>query len=216
MKILELFSGTKSISKVFASNGWQTFTVDNNKELCPDLCVDMLYFDISMLPKEWRCPDVIWASPPCTTFSVASIYRYWEKGKPKNSKAHIGIALLLKTIETIKQLNPKFFFIENPRGMMRKQPVMAQFVRRTVTYCQYGLNVQKPTDIWTNCIEWIPKPMCSPGDTCHEQAKRGSDRGTQNQHRNPMERGIIPEQLCEEIYLACIGKQKEKQLSLNT
>jgi len=78
LKVLELFCGTKSISKVFQKKGHATFTIDNDAIHKPDLLIDILKFSINDLPKEFRKPDIIWASPPCTTFSVASIYHYWD------------------------------------------------------------------------------------------------------------------------------------------
>lgn len=204
MKILELFSGSGSISKAFQERGHDTFTVDNNPQHNPDLCIDILKMTIKDLPKEFRNPDVVWASPPCTTFSVASIYRYWnEKGNPKSWKTYVGLAIAKKTVELIEELKPKYYFIENPRAMLRKQDFMKKLNRKTVTYCQYGDKVQKPTDIWTNANHWIPKPCCSPGDSCHESAKRGSDRGTQSQNRSPIKRAIIPRKLCKEIVDVC-------------
>ena len=83
MIIVELFSGTESFSKVARERGHQCFTVDMDISFNPDLCIDILNFDISMLPGKFKSPDFIWASPPCTTFSVASIRHYWENGKPK-------------------------------------------------------------------------------------------------------------------------------------
>ena len=40
-KFLELFCGTKSMSKAFAASGWETYTVDWNKDFEPDLCADI-------------------------------------------------------------------------------------------------------------------------------------------------------------------------------
>jgi hypothetical protein len=207
-KLIELFCGTKSVSNVFKENGWDVFTIDINNKFNPSLCIDMLNFDLSYLPEEWKHPDVIWASPPCTVFSIASLYRYWDKGNPKSFKTYIGLALALKTIEIIREIKPKYFFIENPRAMMRNQWFMRDILRKTVSYCQYGANVQKPTDIWNNCSSWIPKKMCHPGDSCHESARRGENKGTQKSSRSSEDRGIIPKALAEEIYLACCGKQK--------
>ena len=56
----------------------------------------------------------------------------------------------------------------------------------------------KPTDIWTNDFDWIPRPMCKNGDKCHESAPRGSKTGTQGL-KNAKDRGIIPPALFEEI-----------------
>lgn len=214
MKVLEMFCGTKSISKAFLDKGHEVFTIDNDPTHNPDLCIDILYFDTLMLPVGFK-PDVIWASPPCTTFSVASIYRYWDsRSQPKSYKTYIGLAIAKKTLEIIEELNPKFWFIENPRGMLRKQIFMQSLPRKTVTYCKYGAKVQKPTDIWTNATGWIPKAACSPGSKCHESAKRGSDRGTQSQNRSPIMRAIIPEELCKEIVDICEGKMILKQEQL--
>jgi hypothetical protein len=200
-RILELFSGTKSISKVFAAHGWRVFTIDNNSDLNPDFCINMLDFDISMLPEEWRTPDIIWASPPCTAFSIAgALYKNWRNGKPISEKAHLGLALVCKAKEIIELLKPRFWYIENPRGMLRKQKEMFGYGRRvSVTYCKYGDSRQKPTDIWTNNYEWIPRRPCRANSKCHIPAPRGSKTGTQGLE-NAKDRGVIPPGLCEEIF----------------
>jgi len=208
MKILELFSGTESFSKVAKARGHDVFTIDVDRSFNPDLCKDILEVSREDIPFK---PDVIWASPPCTTFSDASIRHYWKEGYPKNHKTFIGLAIISKTIELIKELEPKFFFIENPRGMLRKQKLMEQLKRDTVTYCQYGHTVQKPTDIWNNCFSWKPRPMCKPGADCHERASRSSRNGVQginNSFSNlgsagKVQRAIVPEELCLEIIKCC-------------
>lgn len=181
MKILELFCGTKSMSKVFERAGHECFTLDYERKFNPDICIDILKFDISMLPEKFRTPDVIWASPPCTAFSVAAIGKNWTEVKgvglvAKSARAIEGMAILEKTIAIIQELSPKLFFLENPRGAMRKMPIMTTAfapVRHTLTYCQYGERRQKPTDIWTNSGTWKPRPMCQPGASCHDAAPRG-------------------------------------------
>lgn len=206
MKILELFSGTASFSKVAKERGHEVFTIDFDKQFNPDLCIDILDFEINMLPKEFKHPDFIWASPPCQTFSIASVYRYWKNGKPKNDKTLKGIAIIKKTIQIIEELNPKFWIIENPRGMLRKQDFMQKLHRDTITYCQYGSKVQKPTDLWNN-LNYKFKPMCKPGSPCHEKASRSSKKGVQginNSFSNlgshgKVLRAVVPRQLCLEI-----------------
>ena len=45
----------------------------------------------------------------CTSFSVASIGRHWNKDHtPKTEKAELGVAIVKKTIEIIKDLQPKY------------------------------------------------------------------------------------------------------------
>jgi hypothetical protein len=201
MRTVELFCGTKSFSNVAKKLGHDTFTTDNDQQFNPDLCVSVL--DIS--PNEFLSPDILWASPPCEGFSVASIGANWTGGRrgyiPKSDTARRSIALAQKTIEIIEGSKPKWWFIENPRGMMRTLPIMANLQKRTVTYCQYGDKRMKPTDIWTNCSYWHPKKACNNGDKCHESAPRGARTGTQGLN-GAKDRAVIPEALCEEIFRA--------------
>jgi site-specific DNA-cytosine methylase len=205
MKILELFCGTKSFSKVAEARGHEVVTVDIEQKFNPTICCDILDFDVSML-KGFK-PDVIWASPPCATFSVASIGKHWKGGKkayiPKSKEAEIGLQILNKTKVIIYNLQPKYFIIENPRGMMRK--FITPELRTTVTYCQYGDSRMKPTDLWTN-FGFVGK-KCKNGDKCHISAPRGSKTGTQGL-KGSIQRSIIPEKLCKEIL-----NHLEKELS---
>ncbi len=215
MKILELFCGTKSISKVFKERGHETFTVDFDEYFKPDLCKDIMDIKLSDIPFK---PDVIWASPPCQCFSVASLYHHWEEGRPKDDKTIEAMLFVMKTILLIKSFNPQFWFIENPRGMLRKQWFI-QLPRKTVTYCQYGDFRQKPTDIWTNIgLLWNPKPMCKPRDSCHESARRGADKGTQSigggGKYGSIQRAIIPVELCKEIVESCENGRKKEVYNL--
>ena len=68
MKVLELFAGSRSFSKVAEEMGMETFTTDYKDFDKIDYVVDLLDFNINKIPFK---PDVIWASPPCTYFSVA-------------------------------------------------------------------------------------------------------------------------------------------------
>lgn len=204
MNILELFAGSKSIGNVAEQLRMNVYSSDIEQFGGIDYVVDILEFDVNKVPFK---PDVIWASPPCTGFSVAAIGRNWTKTDgdaiPKSDTARLGIELVKKTIEIIDYFNPKYFFIENPRGMLRKLQIMQRFKRHSVTYCQYGDSRMKPTDIWTNSETWIPRPACKNGDTCHISAPRGSRTGTQGL-ANAFERSKIPNQLCEEILKSCI------------
>ena len=109
-------------------------------------------------------PDLIWASPPCTAFSVAAIGKNWVSGEtftPKTERAELGIKIFRKTLDLIKSYEDAIWYIENPRGKMRKAPDWNDIeqIRHTITYCQYGDSRMKPTDIWTNDMEWVPRPM---------------------------------------------------------
>ena len=201
MNVLELFAGSRSIGKEAEKLGMNVFSSDLIEFDGINYPVSILDFDVSKVPFK---PDIIWASPPCTGFSVAAIGRNWNHDKtPKTDSARLGILLVEKTIEIINYYNPTYWFIENPRGMLRKMPIMEQFKRNSVTYCQYGDERMKPTDIWTNSNAWIPKPTCKNGDSCHVSAPRGSSTGTQGL-KNAYERSKIPSELCFEILKSCL------------
>tara|TARA_R100001198_G_C5144161_1_gene156625 strand:+ start:57 stop:686 length:630 start_codon:yes stop_codon:yes gene_type:complete len=205
MKVLELFAGSRSIGKAAESLGYDVFSSDVNEFHKIDYVVDILNFDVKKVPFK---PDIIWASPPCTYFSVASIGKHWNKDHtPKSENALLGVAFVKKTIDIIKDLNPKFWYIENPRGKLRKLQVVKGLPKITVWYCQYGDNRAKPTDIWSNNIRsllningWQPRPECFNGNkNCHhESAPRGSRTGTQGVKGN-YNRSKIPDELCLEI-----------------
>lgn len=176
-----------------AAHGHTTLTLDNSPEFQPDVCKSI--FDVIELP----VVDILWASPPCQGFSVAVIGRNWNyDNTPKTESARIAMEVVQKTLELIKESHPTSWFIENPRGKLRKMPFMQGLIRHTVTYCQYGDTRMKPTDIWTNATWWKPRAICKNGDKCHESAPRGSRTGTQGLD-SAMARGVIPRQLFEEI-----------------
>ena len=204
MKVLELFAGSRSIGKQAELLGMEVFSSDINDFEGINYVVNVLDFDYSKVP---FIPDVIWASPPCTGFSVAAIGHHWSIGEgghiPKTDTARLGIELAKKTLEIIDHYKPKYWFIENPRGVLRKMSFMGDFKRNTVTYCQYGDERMKPTDIWTNSDIWIPRKMCKNGDPCHVAAPRGSRTGTQGR-ANAYERSKIPSELCYEILKSCL------------
>ena len=209
LKILELFAGTKSISKSFEKRGHKTFSIEWNKNFENiDLYEDINNITVQDILDKFGQPDVIWASPDCTTYSIAGISHHRKKDNktgelvPISDYAKFCDKTNKYVIQLIKELNPKLFFIENPRGGLRKMNFMKEIPRYTVTYCQYGDNRMKPTDIWTNHPNPQFKPMCKNGDNCHQKAPRGSRTGTQGLKDN-IQRSIIPEQLCNHIADIC-------------
>ena len=95
MNVLELFGGSCSFSNT-ALNYFEDvkiFTTDIKPFENIDLVIDILDLDLDLLMKKLFKKgidniDVIWASPPCTYFSVASIGHHWNKDHtPKTEQA---------------------------------------------------------------------------------------------------------------------------------
>lgn len=209
MKVLELFAGTRSIGKVFERRGHEVFSVEWSREFDDiDMYIDIKELSADTILEKFGRPDVIWASPDCTTFSIAAISHHRRKNPetgnldPVSDYAKFCDEVDKHVLELIRELKPRFYFIENPRGGMRKMTWMQGLPRYTVTYCKYGDKRMKPTDIWTNHPDPKFIPPCKNGDPCHERAPRGSKTGTQGL-KGARERSIIPEKLCEHICDIC-------------
>ena len=199
MMIFDFFAGTGSATQAFHDAGHTVVKIELDEQFPADER-DILSISADYLVNRYGQPDFVWASPPCTTFSVASCGTYWTPdGKPKNEKAIAGLKMIEHTIALIQQLKPtKGFIIENPRGMLRKQSIMDFMDRRTVTYCTYGETRMKPTDLWGSVNGWTARPHCKNGDTCHEAAPRGSKKGTQG-IKGSRQRSMVPIELSREI-----------------
>ena len=209
MRVLELFAGTRSIGKAFEKHGHKVYSIEWDKDFEN---IDW-YEDISKITAQdiidrFGHPDVIWASPDCTSFSIAAISHHRRKNletgnlDPVSDYAKFCDNVDQHVLDLIRELKPKYWFIENPRGGMRKMTWMQGLPRYTVTYCQYGDTRMKPTDIWTNHPNPKFKPPCHNGDPCHEPAPRGSKTGTQGL-KCSIDRSRIPDKLCEHIVEIC-------------
>jgi len=209
-KLVELFAGSRCMSKEGEKLGMETFSVDWTPYENIDLSIDIEYLllsDIALIP------DHVHASFDCTTYTIAAISHHRNGTEPKSDYAKKCDRVNQRVIFLIKEwmkINPNLTFtFENPRGMLRHMPFMQEFKRYTVWYCQYGDERAKPTDIWTNIDNWNPKPMCrnykydKEGNIIdkhchHESARRGAKTGTQGK-KGSYERSKIPVELCQEI-----------------
>lgn len=204
MKILELFAGTRSIGKAYEEKGHEVFSVDWADFDNINLKADIGKLTANEILEKFGKPDVIWASPDCTSYSISAISHHRKKNEitgsldPVSDYAKFCDSVNKNVINLIKELKPKYWFIENPRGGLRKMNFMQGLPRYTVTYCQYGDNRMKPTDIWTNHPNPKFKPCCKNGDSCHTSAPRGAKTGTQG-IKGKIARAIIPKELCQHI-----------------
>ena len=208
MKVLELFSGTGVLSAAFRERGHETLTVDWEESHKPDLKADIGTLSADDVVRLFGRPDVIWASPDCTTYSVMCISRHRDGVKPKSEYAAQCDRVNAHVCDLIRELKPRVWFVENPRGMLRKMPFILKLLEdtggrmHTVTYCQYGERRQKPTDIFTNHPDPKFRPPCRRGDKCHEAAPRGSRTGTQGLKGKAL-RAKLPDELCRHVMRIC-------------
>jgi len=143
--MLDLFSGTGSVSNVAKFMGFQTLSVDSNMCHSPDVCVDV---------REWNYTsghygtfDWIHMSPPCTEFS-----RLKTRGTRDLDTAN-EIAMAARNIlEHFKRLNPSMVYtVENPASsLLQHQEAVKGLPVHETSYCCYGMPYQKHTKIWSN------------------------------------------------------------------
>lgn len=164
MKVLELFSGTHSVGKVAESMGHTVTSVDLKGAT---ININILDWDYTQLPKDSF--DIIWASPPCHTFSI--IRNSWIGRTMKEHGQTIitdeileqdiderGLPLLHKTFDIIDYFNPKYFLIENPQTGKMKDYIPEGVPYYDVDYCMYSdWGYQKRTRIWTDIQNFNPK-----------------------------------------------------------
>ena len=206
--VLDLFAGTGSSTQAFKDRGHRVVHVELDRQHSADLHADVLDLnakDLIALCGDQR-PDYVWASPPCTSFSVASIGTHWGGGlrayQPKTEAARLGLRLVEHTLRLMREVAPAYWTMENPRGVLRKLPVVAGVARRTVTYCAYGDERMKPTDLWGgHPSTWTPRPMCKNRAPCHVAAPRGAKTGTQGR-AGAVDRSRVPYELSLDLCLA--------------
>lgn len=213
-KLLELFSGNGDISKSFSNAGWQTFTVDWSKDVEADLHIDISKMTVDdVIELCGGVPNVIWASPQCTTYSIAT---HWHRTVKEGLAPKTELAKqddetnkkMWKLIDELLDNGTKYYFVENPRGRMRHMPFVKGRPRYTVTYCSYGnrgnvkgyehMYTMKPTDIWANHPKPEFLPMCSVKNPPHEHGDWGIIK-----KRDYLSRGEMPVSLCSHIVSIC-------------
>lgn len=212
-KVLELFAGRQCFTNVAKELGFNTFTSDINDLEGIDYVVNILDFDVNRVP---FIPDIIWASPDCSTWSKAAGNIHFDRHKliPKTEKARIGFLLIDRTIEIIHyflSINPFMkYYIENPVGKLQKYLLagtLFSVIPRLVTIdqCQYGRKYKKPTHIFTNDYDWRQRKRC-PGLPICSHAANVKNAGTGMKtslgvlkNLRYYERAKIPYELCFEI-----------------
>jgi transposase InsO family protein len=171
LRVLVLFSGSGSVEKAI-------------QVLYPDVTVHMISVDSSTTSSATHIEDIrefarttvfdwdpgyfdiLWASPPCTEYSRAK--------SVGNRDLDTADTLVAATLACLIWLKPRYWFVENPVGMLATRPLMLPFqpYLRYVSYCRYGEPVRKDTCIWTNAPVTDLR-ICRKGTFCATKAAHG-------------------------------------------
>ena len=134
MKVLDLFCGMGGWSRAFAEAGHDCTGIDIKNIGYP-------YHFIKADLNDWNPEqhyDVILASPPCTQFS--KVNQNWN-GKNNESK---GLGLVFRVFALIDQIKPKYWIIENVKGL-------AAFIDKPTDIVRYGKTQNhKAAYLWSN------------------------------------------------------------------
>ena len=135
--------------------GMRVISLDFEEKYEPDILTDILDWDYKHSFKEKI--DLIWASPPCNTYSPLAYplkERNPKTSTPYSKRAKNGTEILYRTLDIIdyyKKLNPDLLYvIENPKGMMRNDKKIKKLQIDTTCYCLYGDIKRKLTDFFNN------------------------------------------------------------------
>ncbi len=208
MKILELFSGTGSITKVCKELDYKVVSVDLEKKFKPDICIDILKWDYKKDFKEGDF-DIITSSPVCLYWSI--MRNCWIGRKFKNSNEIVsketlqrdinkfGKPMVDKVFEIIDYFKPKYFWIENPKTSKMWNYIKEKHLKEDTffyhfDYCKYSnWGYKKPTIFYTN-IKGINPLVCK--NDCEniikDTKKHSKECGSRDYYKNKKTGKIIP------------------------
>ena len=209
-RLLELFCGTKSVGSVFEQKGYEVISLDYMKKFNPTICENILTWDYKKYAPDYF--DVVWASPDCTTWSIAthkyrSVKEIYGKDNKYREKAELGNQMVLRCIEIMKYFKPRAWFMENPMGRMKHFPPLIEFekehnVRRLLVY--YGnydnWGFPKATNIWSNLPLWEDEKKPIMDESLWYRDGNGQLRYTAFSKSNAKNRSKIPPTLIERLY----------------
>jgi len=204
LRVLDLFSGRKGWSTAMKDRGHYVLTIDNNPEMEPDICMNIMELTTEDIGTDW---DIVLASPPCEAFSIASCMHHWSAELPRVPKTQFAddsLQLVQHTFDLIQEINPRYWAMENPRGMLRKvwkEPTLTTYFASWLGGVHETRRPQKPTDLWGK----FPERMPWPEPRNWEIAKRGARTGTQGLARD--EAAMIPYGLS---FTLCIHAEEMK------
>ena len=153
-RVLDLFSGTGSVSNYFLAKGYEVISLDKSKgakRVGTFFREDIMTWNYHIFPRGHFY--LIAAGPPCQAYSVANNIRPRDFSVADN--------VVRRTLEIIEYFQPELWWIENPRhGFLKHRDFMHNIPFIDIDYCQFATwGYKKPTRIW--CCPQIAKlPSC--------------------------------------------------------
>ncbi len=222
MRVLELFSGTKSIGKAFPDD--EVISVDLDPHFNPTHLCSIFDFDY----KQYDSFDYIHASPPCRWYSVLNAAFYgrnrtvdgekviFTKEIHKRKLEEESDKLVQKALEIIDYFHPKCWTMENPYcprmwNSLVNRPIVDGLPYTIVDYCMYDYPVKKQTILFNNME--LELKTCDKSHNHYRIAHKIGKTGEQLGYKDMTlyERYRIPHALCLEIS----AKVKNKIETLN-
>ena len=163
VRILDIFSGTKSVLKAcqqffrgvrieYTSWDWDEKFQPTH---CEDICNWKSYIEkLEGTEKEKFQPgyfDFVWISPDCSPRSIANTLGF--------RNLELSEAQIMAVTEFLEYLKPKVINMENPESspyQLRDAAFIKDVEKRlnitpySTTYCSYGYPYKKPTTIWSS------------------------------------------------------------------
>ena len=200
-RLLDLFSGTGSVSRCYRDAGWEVFSLDNEPKFNADFLMDIRDFNEMLFPNTFF--DHVHASPVCTEFSRALTSRTRD--------LDAGDSLVLPALRIINYFvrGGATATLENPLGMLKDRPYMQGLDYQLVDYCKYSqYPYRKRTMIWTWGFSFPPRVCrhdchsCNGSKVHRETAQRGANRlgsGRDKNRHTQTELYSIPRDLVNDI-----------------
>lgn len=222
IRILDVCSGTGSIERWVDSARLNDVVHVTSVDIAivlgrtPTHLVDVTQWDYEQAYPPGHF-DVVWASPPCTQYSMAR-----TTGPPRD---FVGAdRIVQRCLDIIRYFKPRVWIIENPAwGYLRNREVMTSqnLPNEVASYCQYGMEYRKDTRFWSNLFSddetarnGLPKLVvkrCNPA-TCHAVTEGKQHRyhlsastGRNLPHRTKWLAGRVPEALIEDMLRPVVG-----------
>ena len=217
MRVLDVFSGTHSIGKVFEQAGHEVISVDLDSTFEPTHNVDVLTWDYKSVYPSGHF-DYMHFSPPCIMYSSLSPCNYGRKITYKGKKVMWGREihtqaleesdlLVKKSFEMMEYFKPRFWTMENPFHnsfcFLGKREIMKDIPYAVAGYCQYGVEYKKPTAFWNNFD--LRLKACSHGKRYRHKQVISTLRHNLNRVGNLYSRYAIPIKLVRSIYRQVIA-----------